>query len=368
MKTKKHIMRLCAFLVVLIAACSESPRVLNPNFEKEMVKALNIKFVNSDTLYRTPFTSIINDTIVGYKWHSYGENDKDYYFLQSLKNLQYKKIFKSNLGYISPSYINELKEGCLYFGGPNVMNSVCTDGTTKRYFENTDILYVNTVTLYKNKVVVCSMRGIYVLDIKTQKILWHYRHGSVGFRRDNTFVFYGGVYLGCVDLDKISLVWEIDKRKTNMKVASKDNTIPSNTKMREDYHDTYYGISVSKSRDRFIDNTKRIIDSKTGKVLFSDSKINHLETDGDEGYMGMIDSSAVYLNHDFKIKWALRYAKIMRSHNNYVIAVDKSEQYLLIIDKITGKVKNKILRQFKDNIGIVFIGDYIMFNGSNLYK
>lgn len=351
---------------MLVTACSESPKVLNPNFEKEMVKALNLKFVNSDTLYRTPFTSVINDTIVGYKWHSYGENEKDYYFLQSLKDLKYRKLFKPNLS-ITPWYISELKDGCLYFGGPHVMTSVCMDGTTKEYFKALNIIYVSSLVLYKNKVIVSSIRGIYILDIKTQKILRHYR-GAVGFIRDDTFVFYGGVYLGCVDLEKLSLVWEIDKRKTNMEVASKDNTITSNTKVKEDYHDTYYGTPVSKSRDRFIDNTKRIIDSKTGKVLFSDSKINHLETDGDEGYMGMIDSSAVYLDKNFNIKWVLKYAKIMRSHKNYVIAIDKSDKNILIIDKVTGKVKNKILRKVQDNYGIQFLGDYIMFNGSNLYK
>ena len=368
MKREKFIIGLCAFLTVLIAACSDTPKVLNKNFEKEMVKALNLKFVNSDTLYITPFTNIINDTIVGYRWHSYGENEKDYYFLQSLKNLKYRKTFKSNLGYISPSYINALRDDCLYFGGPTSMTSVCKDGTTKRYFKNVGLLYVNSLALYKNRVVVCSMNGIYVLDMTTQKILWKSHRSNTGFQRDNTFIFYGGTFRGCVDLDKLSLVWEIDNKKTNMEVASKDNTLSSSPKMKDNYNGSYYGTSISKSKDRFIDNNKRIIDSKTGKVLFSDNKINHLETDGDEGYMGMIDSSAVYLNHDFKIKWALRYAKIMRSHNNYVIAIDKSNKNILIIDKVTGRVKNKILRKAQDNYGIQFLGDYIMFNGSNLYK
>jgi hypothetical protein len=40
---------------------------LNPAFEKQIVKALNLHFVNSDTLYRSSLTRIFNDTIVGYQ-------------------------------------------------------------------------------------------------------------------------------------------------------------------------------------------------------------------------------------------------------------------------------------------------------------
>lgn len=354
----------------------DGPKVLNPNFEKEMVKALSLKFVNSDSLYLSPYTEIFNDTIVGYKFYSYPEQDKGFYFMQSLKNLKFKKIFKPNdETLLTPSYINALKNGCLYFGrfGTSYMTSVCMDGTTKDYFKNdtNGVFYANEVLLYKDKTAITSMNGVHIFNTESQKLLWKSHSGKamfggpVGVLLGNKLILESGE-LACVDMDKLTYTWRIKARDIDMLFPKPDST----TLNKDKYNRDYSGERLSKKKNQYLFLDKYVIDCNTGRLLYHDNRFYNLHFDDyDNGYLGTMDSTAYYLNSDFKILWKLKYARPITVYKRYVVAKDKDETHYLVIDKFTGKVKNKILTYQKNDIPFRPFNDgYIMLREINLYK
>ncbi len=151
-------------------------------FADSMAKALHLKFINTDPEYASPYLRIYNDTIVGF--HTGSIDHKEYYFVQSIKNLKFNVITgNDSLKYPSISPVDTFKNGKIYFGrfGRSTMQTLDFDENLTEYFRKYDdtLFYANKVMLHKNMAVITSMNGIYVFDIKSQKLLWKYRYTEV---------------------------------------------------------------------------------------------------------------------------------------------------------------------------------------------
>ncbi|HEY1009143.1 MAG TPA: hypothetical protein VGE58_03470, partial [Daejeonella sp.] len=104
-------------------------------FENQLVKALDLTFVNRDSNYAAFHTRIFKDTIVGYKMNIKEDNPgSEYFFIQSLLDLSHKVILQRNRYEYLPyeNYIDYYDNGCLYFGsfGGSTMEHLCSDGSS----------------------------------------------------------------------------------------------------------------------------------------------------------------------------------------------------------------------------------------------
>jgi hypothetical protein len=367
---------------------NSSPSNLNPNFEKQITSALNLHYLNTDTLYTNALTRVFNDTLVTYQAN---ENpDSCFFFIQGLKNRSYqKKIYVKTLVMpcsgcalcntcIAP--IQFYKNGYIYlseFGGSRMLK-ISLDGTiTKLFNEYRNLMvYANKILFYQHEAIIISFNGIYVFDIETEKLLWKYNYdlnNGLSAVVDNNLVFTFNdekdsnnikTNIRCVNLDDFKIAWS--------------NEIKNVT--------TYDNFEFGKASNEIFYNGNHSIIIPTGKAIFilnKETGILEWQYNWDApAFMRssglFLDSNCVYFSTKtdlfcYSIKthakiWQKNNVEITGIYKNHLISKSKDDKVYIILNKSTGKVINKITNPFVKQIPIDFIGDYVLINEISLYN
>ncbi|OAQ39311.1 hypothetical protein A5893_11655 [Pedobacter psychrophilus] len=354
---------------------SENKVRLKEVFEKEITAALDLKYVSYNPLYaHSSYVRIIKDTIMGF---NNGFNDYNAgFFFQSLKPLKTATLvqvtFQEHDPYPSDNYIGYYNNGCMYFGayGGSRMERVCIDGTTRDYFskyENT-MFYANKVLLYKDKAAITSMNGIYIFDIKKEKLLWSERYGNELFDGfsvliDNKFYYVSirGTFV-CMNLDTLKKEWET----------------PLKIKMDYPYSEIYQELQSIYHSDNIIAiyglDKLLLINSKTGKIIWNFPW--NIKPSVDQPTVKIIDKLIYFSNKgelyciDYtsnNLIWKFKDAIFKGIYKNFVIAMSKNSDFYLIINKDTGKLKTKIITP-KNGYPIVLVDSYVIIDNRTIYK
>lgn len=353
-------------------------------FADSMAKALHLEFINTDPEYASPYFQIFNDTIVGFNAHAHNnKNYYEYYFVQSIKNLKYKlEIDNDSLIYPSISKIDYYKNGKLYFGrfGGSNMQTLDLDGNLTEYFRKYEdtLFYANKVMLYKNMTVVTSMNGVYVFDLKSERLLWKYQYNK-DFVYDGISAIIGKnlifdeaiidtttreshTNLICFDLEKLQIKWSKNLNRTG--IHSYDREYSPHHQFDNDngnvvilQGDTCYAFDsntgVAKGKHQWQGNFNYTPTCKVeNNKLYTDSKNNLLCADIVTG----------------KTMWKLKDVAFWGLYKNYVIGYTPDNKYYLIIDKFSGVVKNKVKSPERNRTDFNIVGNYILINRESLYQ
>lgn len=349
-------------------------------FTDSMAKALHLRFINTDPEYESPYFKIFNDTIVGF--HTGSIDNKEYYFVQSIKNLKFNVITgNDSLRYPSISPIDAFRNGRLYFGryGRSTMQTLDLDENLTDYFRKYQdtLSYVNKVMLYKNMAVITSMTGVYVFDLKSQKLIWKYRYteivnngmnGVLGnklvFTETVSDTIKRSVYTNviCFDLDKLKRTWvrTLNHSITYVyakKYVPRDQLYSDNNEAIIPQGDACYRLDLNTG-------------SVKGKLLWSGYFRN------DPRYT--VENGRLYLDNQFTLVcidlntgkkiWQVKNAAYWEFYKNYVIACTPDLKFYLIVNKTTGKIESKIPKPDSYTMDFDVVSNYVLINHESLYK
>jgi hypothetical protein len=382
-------------IVVYLIPKHETKNNPRPLFESQMVSALNLHFVNSETLYDSPFLRVFNDTIVGY--HINENPDSCFYFVQGLKKTKHKSyIYVKEL--IDPcasctpcttcvTEIEMYKNGGLYFPrfGGSIMLRLGSDGSLTSFFKKYEniLFYANKILFYGSKAVIISFNGVFIFDIQSEKLLWKYNyHLNNGLSTiiENKLVFTFRderdrndvkTIIQCIDLNNFKTLWT---RKFKDDIISNANSTggPANSiggPSHEIAHNVNHQIVISTTDSLLVLNLNNGVNEFKfhwpikGAISFA--------TDSNRLYFANGKALLCYninggnkiwqlnLNHSFIIDGIYK--------SNIIAQTDDRKNYV-IIDKLIGKLKTKIANPFLKEIPIIFIENYILFHRKDLYK
>lgn len=383
--TKINVM-LVLILAYSFNSCKHNSEPEEEKFEKEMVKALNLKLISHSLDYRYSRIEIIHDTITGFYHNRINGKSVEHFFIKSINNpRKVIKFHSDKLRYSSVSHVDDYRNGCLFFGayGLGFMQSLCPDGTLTDYFMhyNDTLFYATKVMLYKNKAVLTSMNGLYIFDIDTQRLLWKYNFGNspmeglsviIGdrliFTESKKKDGKGFTYVGCLNLNELRTKWE--------------SVIPYDADYLYDQkyvaHYTLYQdgnnviipqINACYALD--LDNgfLKERVPWKGFFTLFNhDPRFN---VENHILYVNNYNDQTTLLCIDMRtnqVKWKMKNVYYHGLYKKYVVACTSDLKFYLIIDKLYGKVKHKIFKPKSNQMDFDFIDKYILINQETIYK
>lgn len=372
------------FSNLLLMSCKQYPTLEERRtFESSMAKALHLKFTNKDENYNNPYFNIFNDTIVGFKSHTYINNKYyEYFFAQNIKNPKYKiETDNDSLKYPSISSIDDYKNGSFYFCrfGRGTMQSLDSTGKLTEYFRKYDHLIsnANKVMFYKDKVVVAGMYGVYIFDIKSEKLLWKYVYvddpnDGMNAVINEKLVFTETVSdtitksvntnIVCVDLDKLKVKW-LRRLNHSATYTYDQDYLPhhhlynDNSEVIIPQIDTCYMLNL---------NTGKIKGKLSWKGYFRyEPRFN-------------VENHKIYLDNQYTLLcadlisgkkiWKVKNAGYWGLYKNHVIACTPGLKFYLIINKDTGQIESKIPKPESNVMDVDFVGNYILINRESLYK
>jgi len=375
-----------AIIIVLVYPKKRIKDNLNPFFERQIVSALDLNYINADSLYSGPFSRIFNDTIVGH-WVN-KSFDSSFYFVQSLKNPHYKKLIDDK-GIIDPNNtgnpcaicvtdIDLYKDGALYFPrfGNNTMYKLSTDGALKEFFKRhqTALFYADKLLFYRNKTVIISKNGVYVFDIRSEKLLWKQAYdlnNSLGVVIDNKLIFtfndekdrnHLKAIIECIDLDNLTVSWTKEIKNT---VVYDANLIDLNQY-----------IFSNRNHEIVIPTLKTLLvfDLNNGVIKWQYDWNNPSFTcrpfalDYDQIYFSNGKALLCYNINNNSKTWQIDHASLNGVYKSNVVGHTDDYKSYIIIDKSNGKIKTKITNPFLKDINFQFINKYILINRTVLYK
>ncbi len=385
---KKVIIGLAVFFILIFLTIGVSIIIDNYNlkqqqekkrlFEKQMVQLLRLAYCNSDPSYRGYYTRIFKDTVVGYRTVIENNTGPEYFFFQSIKNPSYKvKLNRNRRNDILPyeNYINYFNNGCMYFAsyGGSTMKRLCLDGSTKEYFKKyrDTLFYVNKVLIYKNKVAVTSMNGIYIFNMDSENLLWKYKYKIGDFYDGSSAIINNKFYfsnihqmVNCMNLDNMQLEWQ---------------TLLINTGLLH-YNQKYHELHTIRHSDKLLilPGTKKLMlmELKTGKIIWNFPW--NISGFNEQPCVDVLDKF-VYFTYLDEVKcmnyktnttlWRLNNALYQGIYKNFVIAKTKDSKHYLILDRKTGKLKSKIENPDEKSELISFVDEkYIIINNMTIYK
>lgn len=376
---------LIILIAVFIVSCGQKPPSIKgfattkKQFEANLANALKLKLISRSSDFGW-YINIVNDTIVGYQREI--KNDQEYlwFFFQSIKNPKYKiEIQNDSLRSCCLTPIDYYRSGCLYFGefGTSRMQTLCADGKLTNYFTKyaDTLFYANKVMIYRNKAAIASMNGIYVFDIAQQKLLWKHKYHESPMEGFSAIIgkhlYYSetiqkNTHLTCLDLQTLSVVWQ--------------TTINSDPEYQ-------YFVEYQPSLQLYTDGkdiimpcTKAcyLINSNTGKIdgkgtwkNFGDGRPPSFKVVEGKLYANNYKNDMQLLCIDMKSDstiWSLKKAFFVGVYNEHVVAVNYKENYCLIINKNSGKTKNKIDMPYSYRTEVGFIDKYLLINHNALYQ
>jgi len=367
-------------------SCSYNNENLPDKFEKEMVKVLDLKLVSHNPDYRYSRIEIIHDTITGFYQNRLNGNITEHFFIQSVSNpTKISKFHNDKLRNSSISHIDDYRNGCLFFGafGLSFMQSICSDGTLSDYFleYNDTLFYATKVMLYKNKAVLTSKNGLYVFDMGTHRLLWKYSFDyspmdGLSVIIEDKLVFTESksndgkrfTYVGCLDLNTLQIKWE--------SIIPRDADYLYNQEYRSHYTLSQDGNNIIipqiKACYALDLSTGFLKERVTWKGFFT--LFNHEPRFNVENHMLYVNN---YNDHTTllcmdmrtdKVKWKMKNVYYHGLYKKYVVACTADLEFYLIIDKLNGKVKHKILKPKSNEMDFDFIDKYILINQETIYK
>lgn len=376
---KKYIVLGLLFIIALTSCLKHVSDREKREFADSMATALHLKFINTDPEYASPYFRIYNDTIVGF--HTGSIDNKEYYFVQSIKNLKFNVITgNDSLRHPSISPIDAFKDGRLYFGrfGRSTMQTLDLDENLTEYFRKYEdtLSYANKVMLYKNMAVITSMTGVYVFEVKSQKLLWKYRYTEIvnnGMNGvlGNKLVFtetvsdtVKGVYTNivCFDLDKLKRKWvkTLNNSKTWVyakKYVPRDQLYSDSNEVIIPQGDACYRLDLNTG-------------SVKGKFLWSGYFRNDPRFTVENGRL-YLDNQHTLVCIDLttgKKIWQVKNAVYWEFYKNYVIACTPDIKFYLIVNKFTGKIESKIPKPDNYTMDFDVVGKYVLINLESLYQ
>lgn len=362
-------------------------------FEAELVKALNLQFVNRDSDYSySSKLRFFGDTVVGFYARLKDNQDYRSYYIQSLKNPSYKVKF-DNPALIFPtiSEIDFYKNGCLYFGKyqGTSMQKLCSDGTLTNYFytdQDTDLrkrIGLHRVMIYKDQVVLSNNYGIYIYNIAAQKLIWKYAFenydGSL-FRSifGNKLIISvnnkGLVNVVCYDLDKHELIWTKKIVGNNLNISPFSKYGPSKPSPYPLSNDNNNVVLPGRDTCYLIDiNSGTVSDTVPWKAFSQSAKISNFKIENDKLYITDLNDDQVGLlcldMKTNKIIWNVKEVSLYGFYKNYVVGFNpKGTGNYLIIDKNTGIVKDNIANPNRFQPGFYFLDNYVLIGRYAIYK
>ncbi len=351
-----------------------------------MAKALNLKYINADSIYKASQLQIFNDTAVGH--YSDGSFNPGFYFIQCLKRPGSVKIIKRNI----VEYKNEascptctmtaeqLKNGCLYFPkfGGNTLIKLCNDTSAKEYLKkyNDSLFYANRTLFYKGMVIVSSCNGIYIFDLNTEKLLWKQKYalnygiiGIIGQKLVYTWKIEPDEtkptsFITCIDLENFRLCWQ--------------KTFPNDLIYNEMPRDVSYfnKIVVNGTQQIAVPTFHKflVIDVNSGVIRLNvRSEDNHsfspgFVLDNDFLYLNYKDTTNCFDLNNKRLIWQLPKYYLEGEYKSFLIGTSADEKYYELISKETGKIVKKIPNPNLLENSIRFIDRYVLINDRDLYE
>ncbi len=380
------IMLIVAFLN-LTSCLDHLPWNQEKDFENDMVKALNLKFISRDNDYEYSPLRVFNDTLVG-KYSHFDNHQMEYhYFIQSLKNPNYKVVFNNedlDVPLISP--IDYYRNGCIYFGKYQgvFMQKICIDGSLTNYFNNstdTDQIkpsYESKVMIYKNQAVLSLINGLFVFDIPSQKLIWKWHRGDnalplstiIGNKLILSLAYNGSMDVTCYDLDKDELLWIKKIKGKDSNASALSEYVPSHPL----FHDNSNVIIPGRINCYLIDvNSGIVTDTIKWKKFFKNDMVGNFKIENNRLYTTNLNDDKVgLLCLDIKTKkiiWNLKGVFLSDFYKNEVIGytLGKTHKYF-IIDKNTGAVKNTITDPDDGRQNFIVVDNYVLINNNTIYQ
>lgn len=354
---------------------------LTREFEKEMVAALDLKFVDRNNLYIGAHTRVINDTIMGYYPYITDESMPGFFFqsLNPLSVITFIEItHQENDPYPEGTYITYYKNGCMYFPEKHgsTIHKVCISGSTREYFREYRDSMRNTskVYCYKNKAVLLGTDGVFVFDVNTEKILWKFPFKGIDAYEyagpctiiNNKLYFTDlGNRVNCINLDNYKIEWQTQIPNIDL--------LPGFTPPKEIYYlyhtDKYLVLAGTKKLTMLDSNSGQIIWNFPWELDPTNRYQPNFDVVGDLVYFTYPDELKCMNYITNKIVWKLNNVSYQGIFKNNIVALSKDRNYFFVINKDTGKFKAKIKNPDDGSNLIDFIDNkYIIINSRAIYK
>jgi hypothetical protein len=387
-KVRAFAILIVVFLFGCLSGClGQSTIDQKKAFEIKMATALKLNFVSRDSDYQYSRLKIFNDTLVSFWDRTINDQQYKSYFIQSLKNPQYKIEFNNEqLVYPLISPVDYYRNGCLYFGKylGTTMQTLCSDGTLTEYFnKNQDTNQAqpsaqNKVMIYRNQAVLSLNTGIYLFDIPSQKLIWKYIFTDYkgealcaifGNKLIAPHRFTGSMNVICYDLDRHELVWT--------KKIYGDSNSSSMTEFDPQFNltkDNNNLIIPGRKACYIIDiKSGEIINTITWNIFFKYDQVSTFKIEDNRLYTtNLNDDRAGLLCIDIKtskIIWNVKETFLIGLYKNYVVGYrsEGSGSYI-IIDKKTGVIKDQIAKPDDGQRDFNFIDNYVLINHDVIYN
>jgi len=374
-KQRKRVGISSLIIIPSIYFFSKSPTPFeNPNFEKEVVNTLKIKLISTDSLYNASHMDILGDTVAGFyegrhveQWEDGGP---DYifsgYFIRSIKDSSYRHIISTN-GYSYSDYDLIYSKGSIVLKGDrngNLIRRLYPDGTQVNYFPyNGDYFHIGNRLIYKNLQILSNDGTFLIFDETAQEMVLEKPGKAFNDLIGNLLIFVenkGGIlYLSCLDLDKVEVVWSHFLMSENEGSSSKISDELDLSSVNQ--------VFAYKANDGIY-----ILESLTGKLKwkyrwqFSDIYDNKVFVDEHYTYLSDGSFTRCYERETNKMKWETPNVRLYGLFKEYVIAtsLDKFKKLYFFIDRKTGKIIKKVAKS-ENRKGIRLVGDYIFIDNKN---
>ncbi len=341
---------------------------INPLFEKEVAKALDLSLISRDSLYNASHLVIVGDTAAGFYEGNYVERWEDGgpsyvssgYFMKSLTDSTFQYYWDRkgyNLSDYSMSYSDS---SIILYGdsGGKLIRRIYSDTTESNGFVyKGGHFHTAYRIIYKNLQIIGSQERFLVFDEVTQTLVLDKPAKLLNTLLGNSLLFvekHGKkTSLNYLDLDQLKVTWS---RPINVVLYEG----PARTTNRQDLYitDKYFVVKAV--------DAACVLERKTGltkwKYRWHSSPVTH------ENFV-MIDTSRLFLSDGRLLKsfdlttgkqnWILKNATLLGLHSKFVIAWSIDQKWLLIIDKSSGKILTRI-RRSDTSLGIRLIGDYVV--------
>lgn len=376
----KILLSFAAFiLLVSISGCEDyKKKNLNPKFHSQLVSALNLKLVATDSMYHGSTMRIAHDTIFGYfkfkKPKSWDDDSQNYYFIQDLNNL--KKIYKISSDYNYPVGVDTLDGGKFYFsaGGISIV-SIDTNGNHRQYFKkyNDSMFNASSIMLFKNRASIRSMNGLYVFDIINEKLLWKYKFPSTGIIDAKTIL--GKLVfpltkdqnqsktiqdsLLCVDLDSAKYSWKIGFKGEDLRGGVGTYSLFKNK------------ISGEIEKRIYVGTNKRALalNLENGKIVHADSNYSSIQPTNKSGFLARKRNDCFLLDEAYHPVWRIKNFIPIGFHDDFIIGTSLNRLNYFIFNTSTGKLVARIAIDDPEDLEFFMMGStYILIDNIYLYK
>jgi hypothetical protein len=346
-------------------------------------KFMNLKYIDSSNFYNSSTLNIVNDTLISSdnKFISKNSTYEAKYFVQSLKNPTFKKVFKAGNWYVGATPLDYYKDGFIYTNsyGSSYINKIGIDGTYEAIFSlpKEKIANAKRVFFYKDLSIIVSMYGVFVFDTQKQKLLWDQIYYDKGPQNINSallgkkFIFtqdapkrkvsgFENIEYTCLDLESLKVTW---KQTFALSFYDFQSNNPG------EYKGSIGLIKNNKIKNILINeyNSFTIIDVTNGKTFFK----YPIPIETEFKWSAFIDSNRVYIQNkdtlkcfDFynnKFLWQKEGLGSSYVFDKYLIAaVYNSNKFNLFYDKQSGKLKHYI--KCYNNPDITILNNYVIID------